>query len=128
VSPVSVTYPNQVAYIGNRPYAEVEVFGPSGGTGVINALVDTGADYLTLPSSVAAQVVIAVVGQSMRVQTASGTMAGTLVPGVSVSIEGQSVKVDVLFDPSNATPPLLGRSCLLAAMEAGFNTTEWLWR
>jgi len=117
-----------VTYIGNRPYAEVEVFGPAGSTGIFDALVDTGADYLTLPSSVAGQVGITVTGSSITMKTASGTMTGTLVSGVSVKVEGQSVTVEVLFDPSNTTPPLLGRSCLLAAVEAGFNTTEWLWR
>ena len=52
----------------------------------------------------------------------------TLISGIDVEIEGKTVAADILFDPSGSTSALLGRQALLAALEAGFNTREWLWR
>ena len=61
------------------------------------------------------------------VTTAGGTTTFQRLRNVTVEIEGQSVTVDVLFDPTNQAPPLAGRGVLLAAFELGFQPTNWLW-
>jgi predicted aspartyl protease len=94
-------------------------------------LVDTGADYLQLPSSAATSVglghlLASAVATNVKV-AGGGYVIMYLAHGVNVTIEGIPVTVSVLFDSSNSGPVLLGRQALLAAVEAGFNTTEWLY-
>ncbi len=50
-----------------------------------------------------------------------------LAKGLTVEVEGYLVTVDILFNPLNIGPAVLGRQALLAAVEAGFNASEWLW-
>ena len=125
----TVTYSNARAYSGNRPYSNVTLSGIQGNPDVnFKALVDTGADYLQLPHSAALTAGINLSSaQSQSVRGATGTSSMLFVRGISVEVEGKSVVVDCFFDPTNSSSALLGRQCLLAAVEAGFNTTEWLW-
>ena len=123
----TVTYTNSQLYNGNRPYADVELIGPTGRS-TYKSLVDTGADYLQLPSSAASAVGLSLSGgKTITVQGAAGGTTMTLLSGLSITIEGISITADVLFHSSGASKPLLGRQALLAAVEAGFNTKEWLW-
>ena len=66
-------------------------------------------------------------GVSQNVHGATGTAALIFVTGIDVQIEGKAVVVDAFFDPTNLSSALLGRQALLAAVEAGFNASEWLW-
>jgi predicted aspartyl protease len=125
-----VTYHHALAYIGNRPYADV-VLNPAFGTSPTHkCLVDTGADYLTLPAHYAAGSGISLAsGAPVSVVLASGgSVSMTQVSGVSVTIEGFAVIVDVFFDHTAGSLALLGRQALLAAMEAGFSATQWLYK
>ena len=125
----SVNYSHNRDYSGNRPYSNITLLGINGGSNVnFSALVDTGADYLQLPASAASAAGINLASaQSASVYGAAGSTTMDFVTGVSVEVEGKTVIVDVLFDPSNSSSALLGRQCLLAAVEAGFNSNEWLW-
>src|ERR1035441_1122480 len=89
-----VTYHHALAYIGNRPYADV-VLNPAFGTSPTHkCLVDTGADYLTLPAHYAAGSGISLAsGAPVSVVLASGgSVSMTQVSGVSVTIEGFAVR------------------------------------
>ncbi len=125
----TVNYSNKRSYLGHRPYSNVTLLGVGGNPDVnFSALVDTGADYLQLPASAANTVGINLSsGVSQNVHGATGTAALIFLTGIDVEIEGKDVVVDAFFDPTNLTIPLLGRQALLAAVEAGFNTSEWLW-
>ncbi len=124
---VTITFPNLVAFVGNRPYADVRL-NPKSGSPTYKCLVDTGADYLQLPASAAAAS-----GLSLKtaiphpVTTAGGTAVLSRLPAVAVNIEGQTVTVDVLFDPTNKSPPLAGRGVLIAAFELGVRSRDWIW-
>jgi predicted aspartyl protease len=130
VGMIVVTYPHSLAYIGNRPYADVVLNSALGTSPTHKCLVDTGADYLTLPAHYAAGSGISLTsGTPVSVVLASGgSVSMTQVSGVNVTIEGVSVTVDVFFDHTAGSLALLGRQALLAAMEAGFNATQWLYK
>lgn len=127
----TINFPNKSAYSGNRPYADVILPGGAGKSPTHKCLVDTGADYLQLPASAATSVglghlLTSAITTSVKI-AGGGSVTMQLARGVNVTVEGYPVKVDILFDPSNSGPELLGRQALLAAVEAGFNTKEWLW-
>jgi predicted aspartyl protease len=121
----TVAYTGNYPYVGNRPYADVVLHGPSGAAPTYKCLVDTGADYLQLPSAAASLAGLAG-GSPLTVSGSTGSTTMTLMKGVTVEIEGKRVAVDVLFDPSGSSRALLGRQALLAAYDAGFNVSEWL--
>lgn len=125
----TITYSNRRAFSGNRPYSNVTLLGVRGNPDVnFYALVDTGADYLQLPQSAAAAAGINLRSATSKVvHGATGSLSMFFVSGVSVEVEGKTVVVDCLFDPTNSSSALLGRQCLLAAVEAGFNAAEWMW-
>lgn len=123
-----VSYTASRLFSGNRPYGQVVLRGPTGSTPVILALVDTGADYLQVPASVASAVGLSLAtGTSTLIRTAWATATLTLLRGVAVEVEGRPITADVLFHPSGSSRALLGRQALLRAVEAGFNMKEWLW-
>jgi len=124
----TVTYSGKIPFFQRRPYADVMfVSGTTGSGPTYKCLVDTGADYLQLPISAAAFSGISLHGATSRtVITVAGPTSLKLVKNVDVSIEGYIVTVDVLFDPSNSSPPIAGRQLLLGAFDIGFNLTEWL--
>jgi len=125
----TVTYTHQRSYLGNRPYSNVTLLGVAGNPNVnFSALVDTGADYLQLPESAAITAGIDLSRSVPKpVHGATGTAVFIFVTGIDFEIEGKVVVVDALFDPTNSSSALLGRQALLAAVEAGFNASEWLW-
>jgi len=124
----TVNYNSSSQYSGNRPYADV-VLNPSHPNAPTHkCLVDTGADYLQLPASAASTVGMSLATATNKsVTTVAGTVNLHFVSGVSVSIEGHPVTVDVLFDPTNTTMAIAGRQVLLRAFDLGFNIKEWLW-
>lgn len=124
----TISFPNSRPYSGNRPYADV-ILNPSFPGGPTHkCLVDTGADYLQLPASAAPLAGISLIGAApTSVSTVAGATTLQLVKGVDVDIEGYSVTVDVLFDPTNSSLPIAGRQLLLKAFDLGFNNTHWLW-
>jgi predicted aspartyl protease len=125
---MTVHFLNLIAYTGNRPYADVEIFGPSGSTS-FKALVDTGADYLTLPVSVGIAVGYdpAKTGTPMTAHTASGSVTSYLMTGISIKIESQSITASVLFTTASSPMPLLGREAILPTMHIGFDPAQWMW-
>lgn len=125
----TVIYAHQRVYLGNRPYSNITLLGGCGNPSVnFSALVDTGADYLQLPLSAAVTAGINIRrGRNKIVHGATGTAYLLFMTGIKIEVESKVVVVDVLFDPTNSSSALLGRQCLLAAVDAGFNAKEWLW-
>ncbi len=125
----SINFPNNAAFVGNRPYADIILHPGQGNSAVHKCLVDTGADYLQLPARAATAIGLSLhQASSFQVNTAGGTVSNLLLMHqVPVSIEGYIVTVDVLFDPSNTALPLAGRNILLAAFDIGFQPSTWHW-
>jgi predicted aspartyl protease len=126
----TVNYSYSRTYSGNRPYADIVLIGQTAHSNLpFKALVDTGADYLQLPLLAANKAGLNLsLAKTKSVKLAVGLVSMTFLSGVEVEVEGKLVKVDVLFDHSGSTNALLGREALLAALEAGFNASEWLWK
>ncbi len=126
---ITVNYSHSRPYNGNRPYADVTLVAKSGYQNVsFKALVDTGADHLQIPLSAASSAGLNIsTGTPITVRGVAGKAAMYLLSAVSVEVEGKRVTVEVLLDPSGSSSALLGREALLAAAEAGFNASEWLW-
>lgn len=115
-------------YIGRRPRGDVILHGPGGSHGTtwsVSALVDTGADFMHLPSSAAIGVGISLAGAgTIRVTTGGGVVSFQQAT-VDVEIEGVLVTVPVNFGPN--APALIGRQTMFAVLDkTGFTTTEWL--
>jgi predicted aspartyl protease len=126
----TVSYGNSKSYVGatSQPLGDVLLVGPAANVSIKGILVDTGADYLQVPAGAATTAGWSLsAGTLVSVGTAGGTTTMTLLPGVSVEIEGTSVIVDLLCHPSGSSKPLLGRSALRALKEVGFDLSDWLW-
>jgi predicted aspartyl protease len=124
----TISFPHNCPYSGNRPYADVILVPSFPGAPTHKCLVDSGADYLQLPASAASSVGISLIGATpTSVSTVAGATTLQLVTGVQVDIEGYTVTVDVLFDPTNTSHAIAGRQLLLAAFDIGFNSSDWLW-
>jgi hypothetical protein len=68
-------------------------------------------------------------GSAVSVVLASGgSVSMPKVTGVPITIEGIPVVVDIFFDHAAGSLALLGRQALVAAIEAGFNATQWLYK
>src|SRR5215218_1229962 len=106
----------------------VVLLGPGGKHGpswTVKALVDTGADYLSLPEQAARAVGISLANTPQyKTLTARG-------PGcvrrkmVDAIIQGKKVAVPANFGRNSV--PLIGRQAIFQVLRtAGFSTTEWL--
>lgn len=125
----TVTYTSTKSYIGNRPWADVELSPGSVAVVTLKCLVDTGADYLQINAADAGKAGISLsAATATSVATAAGMTTLQLIKGVTVSIEGSGpIVVDVLVDTANGTkPPLAGRQLLLKAFDIGFDRSQWL--
>jgi predicted aspartyl protease len=125
----TVTYSSSKRYKGNKPWADVSL-NPSGPAVVtLKCLVDTGADYLQINLADANAAGISLAGATPTpVSSATGRATLQLLTGISVSIEGsRTLSIDLLVDMTNSTsPPLAGRTVLLAAFDLGFDVSQWL--
>lgn len=123
-----INFPNCASFVNNRPYADIILNPSHRNSPTHKCLVDTGADFLQLPMS-------AVTASGLRTSSASrhtiltaGTSASMLrIDNIPAEIEGYSVTVTVLLDPTNQAPPLAGRGILLAAFDVGFQPAAWHW-
>ncbi|MEV4437498.1 retroviral-like aspartic protease family protein [Streptomyces sp. NPDC049577] len=124
--PRSVDFDGSRAYVQNRPLVDLIVFAPGGRhLQVLNALVDTGADFTQLDLGVAHAIGLAPERrQSTLVATAGGPTR--LYPiDLTIEVTGVRAPVRVLF--GRRANPLLGRQGMLMLMQAvGFTTTDWL--
>lgn len=88
------------------------------------SLVDTGADDCVMDLGVAALLGINLNAlPTVVLSTAGGRAQFWRHPQMHVELAGKSASADVLFGVVSV--PLLGRSALLALVEAGFDTTAW---
>jgi len=128
----TITFPNAKLYDASdqRPYADVSVANGSGVriSAIYKCLVDTGADYIVLPISAAAGLVLSGTMKNFRGVTGSKPM--NFESGVQIMIETTYViTTDVLFDPSPTASfiPILGRTAILTAFDLGLDVSNWLW-
>lgn len=128
---VSISFSNSKLYVGkySRPLADIVIIGSSGRLTITACLVDTGADYLQIPSSAASRVGLLPSSRStsVRIRTAGGVRSMTKLSGVSIEIEGISLTADILCHPSGTSRALVGRSALKALNNVAFSKIEWLW-
>jgi Aspartyl protease len=134
ISVATITYAQTHAFVANppnvrgnvvqRPWLEVECHQPPKSRRVW-CLVDTGADDTVLPLGVAA--ILGIQYQRLpvvRVATASGTANLYKQENLTLDLAGAvGIVADVMFGVT--TTPLLGRSALLAAVHAGFESLQW---
>ena len=127
---IQVDYDGAHGYVTNRPYADIYCHGVGGRVSSpfhLSALIDTGADYLELPSAVASNVGISLAGYPTRtVITAGGSASVTVVNNFSVEIEGKLVSVTAHF--LTGSTALLGLRAILAAVDIGLDTGQWLYK
>ena len=122
----TITFSASLSFVGNRPFADVKLNPTHPGAPTHKCLVDTGADFLQLPLSAATKSGLSMATATAHlVSTASGTVTLQRLNGVTVEIEGKTVKVPVLFDPTNKAPPLAGRGVLLPAFDVGMQPKAW---
>jgi predicted aspartyl protease len=127
---VSITYDGAHKFSSNRPYADIYCHGVHGRIAKpfhLAALIDTGADYLELPNTVARHLGITLsTFPSHQVLSAGGYLPVTVVNGFSVDIEGKVVTVTAHF--LGITTALLGLRAILSAVDVGLDTTQWFFK
>jgi predicted aspartyl protease len=116
--------PNVAGHVVQRPWLEVEFHSPPNSRRVW-CLVDTGADDTVVPLGVAAILGIQYLNLPVvQVATANGNANLYKQAGMTLDLAGAvGVVADVVFGV--VSTPLLGRSALLNAVEAGFEITQW---
>jgi predicted aspartyl protease len=127
---IQVPYDADHRYVRNRPYADIYCYSPTNPNlppEHLAVLIDTGADYLELPTGVATRLHINLAAhQSIPVLTAGGYVPVTLVPNFEVEIEKKRVRVMAHF--LAISTGLLGLDAILTAVDFGFDTTRWLYK
>jgi hypothetical protein len=99
---MNINFPNSSLYLGNRPYGDVVLINGIFRSSAYVCLVDTGADYLQLPTRAATAIGLGhlLINSSNRsVTTSGGIVTMDFVTGVNVEVEGYLVTVDILFSP-----------------------------
>lgn len=116
--------PNVQGHVVKRPWLEVEFHRPPKSRRLW-CLVDTGADDTVLSLGVAAALGIHYRGLPVvQVATANGTANLYKQANLTLDLAGAvGILADVVFGV--ITTPLLGRSALLAAVDAGFEVSRW---
>jgi len=113
-----------------RPLSKLEIFDSSKSRSVTFSavLVDTGADYLMLPRVVATRLGYNLtVGRKVTVRGATGASSGVIVSGCNIEIESVPLTVDILFNNSGSSPPLIGRNAIFALKDLAIDASEWHW-
>ena len=123
-----INFPNTAPFVGGRPYADVKLNPTRLGVPTYKCLVDTGADFLVLPASAAGASGLSLSNTAQfPLSSATGSATMFILRSVAIEIEGYAVNVDVVFDPTNKCPPLVGRGALLAAFSLGMESSDWHW-
>jgi hypothetical protein len=107
---INVPYDGAHGYVTNRPYADIFCHGVSGRIAKpfhLSALIDTGADYLELPTTVATSVGVNLYHYpTHKVITAGGGSASVVVVNnFSVDVEGKLVTVTAHFSEREHRAP-----------------------
>jgi predicted aspartyl protease len=125
-----VDYDGYNGYVRNRAYADIYCHGLGGRVPNpfhLAGLIDTGADYLELPNSVAQQLGLNLSLYSTNlVLTAGGYIPVAIVPNFGVEIEGKLVTVTTHFMALSTA--LVGLSVIIAAVDIGLDPNRWLYK
>jgi predicted aspartyl protease len=125
----TIDYDNGTSYAGGLARETVTLHGPGGLSGhniaSILAVVDTGANFMHLPTQAAQGVGIVIVGTpNVTVSTANGQIQ---MWQIRVDVEIRRITRSILVNFANNSPALIGIESLKAFMDAlGFDHTEWL--
>lgn len=93
-----------------------------------HVLVDSGADFVMLPEKAGLLAGIALPSQpTTSVNGIGGSVGASRVAHVALEFQSASIVADVMFDYSNASPPLFGRSGLRALRDVGIDPADWHW-
>jgi len=113
----------------NRPYADVTLTDALGTpiSATYQCLVDTGSDYIILPISAAAGLVLS--GTMMVYHGVTGSTSMNFEKNIDIIIETKKLRADILFDPSPGAGfiPILGRTAILTAFDLGVTVSDWHW-
>ena len=127
----TITFPNSKPYdpIDNRPYAAVALLHGARKSPTFPCLVDTGSDFIVLPTSAASLIGLPLSGTKKTYRGVTGSASFDFEIGLQVDVEGCVITTDVLFAPTATVGfvPILGRVAILAAFDLGFNVSDWLW-
>jgi hypothetical protein len=94
-----------------------------------SVLVDSGADYVVLPEKAGLNAGIALPPRpTTTLNGVGGSVGAALVRGVALEFQNLPLRADVLFDYSNAVPPLFGRSGIRALSDIGLDANDWHWK
>lgn len=106
----------------------LDITGPNGTVSLIDVLVDTGADYVMVPRVLANRLGINLRNaRRINVRGVGGSVRMFLVAGVSVSINGNTGSIDVLFNPSSSSMPLVGRNGIDLLKAIAVDRSDWFW-
>jgi hypothetical protein len=111
-----------------RPYAEILVTARhSGRSERLWALIDSGADELTLHTDVASKLGISCFHlPSIPCQTAGGEIQVYECEDIDLTFMGSTASVKCFFGDNQT--PLLGRRAILAHIELGLDLQGWLYK
>jgi hypothetical protein len=91
-------------------------------------LVDSGADYVVLPEKAGLSAGIGLPAKpTTTLHGVGGNIAAALMRGLALEFQGLRIAADVMFDYSNAAPPLFGRSGMRALQDIGLDPGDWHW-
>jgi hypothetical protein len=131
-----ITYPSSKNYVGqsgqfSQAYATVKVIGPTGSVATtIWGLVDTGAVFTQFPQVIATTIGLpqsASIKQTVMLADGSTTVMD-LYLNVNFEFEGKRLPpTKILFHPSGNSPSIIGLETIQAAIELGFDSTNWHW-
>lgn len=126
---ISITYDGDYALVRGRPFVNIACHGLSSISTPYRcaAIIDTGADHLTLPDSVAALIGLNLsTYPTTTITTARGPTGARLVGGFRVDIDGQPLRITAQF--LSTTPELVGLTALLSAFNFGIDPRRWLYK
>jgi hypothetical protein len=91
-------------------------------------LVDSGADYVVLPEKAGLSAGINLPAKpTTTLNGVGGSVKAALMYNIDLEFQGLQITADVMFDYSNAVPPLFGRSGILALKDIGLDPSKWHW-
>lgn len=120
---------NSSANAAYRPLCWFDLHGPAPHSPLpLLGLLDTGADYLMLPTDAADDLDIDIESCPKEcLAVASGRTISVPKTIVDVTIRGKRITVEAVFGANNQ-PPLIGLGTIVWAMRLGIDIRGWLYR
>jgi hypothetical protein len=130
----TVSFPNSAslatATATPRPDGTLSLIGigPNPDVAFGYVLVDSGADYVVLPEKAGLLAGIALPPRpTTTLNGVGGSVGAALMRSLALDFQSLRIAADVMFDYSNAVPPLFGRSGMRALRDIGLDPRDWHW-